>query len=147
MADNSVGASNDAVSVTIPARYVERFRSEATFTLAAAAAAVSEAADWQRKGKTVRGETEPRKVTAGALAKLHQAQVLFTQATGIGDELPVPDGDLTVEGSRATVDSTLQGCLLASADDLKAAAEAPDGDLRPGVAEIEFWRSLREQLA
>jgi hypothetical protein len=147
MADHSLSASNDAVSLTIPAQYAARFQDEALVTLAAAAGDVSEAADWQRKGKTVRGETEPRKVTAGALARLHQAQILFTQATGIGDVVPVPDGDLTIEGSRATVDSTLQGCLLATADDVKAAAEAPDGDLRSGVAEIEFWRSLREQLA
>jgi hypothetical protein len=147
MADRSLSASNDAVSVTIPAQYVSRFQAEATFTLAAAADAISEAADWQRQGKSVRGETEPRKVTVGALAKLYQAQILFTQATGIGDEVPVPDGDLRIEGSRATIDATLQGCLLATSDDLKAAAESPDGDLRSGVAEIEFWRALREQLA
>lgn len=141
MAERKVSANGDArmTSVTIPEKYAARFRDEALFTLGSAAQAIEELADWMRKAKEA-DEQPKNKITADDLQKYRNAELLFVEA--IADT----DGDLTVEARVPALRSTVIGCVLDVAEEIKDEADKVDSDFGPVLEEFGFWRGLRERF-
>jgi|SRR5215211_2861895 len=139
MAANSLSAASDGrVSITVPAEYADRFRTETLSAFAIAAEAIQEVCDWTRKD-TERGRPARVQIDARDLERLHEAERIFVQ----GRER---EGELTIEAKVRTLYSAAQGCMLDTADTLKDEAEKLKGDVRAAVAEFGFWHTLVEQF-
>lgn len=122
------------VSITVPAEYVERFKSEALETLEHAAGSLKEAAEWRREGRG-----DPNRLDR-ELPRLRAAERLLErvrQANG---------GPLQVTGDRRVVGETLDGCAWEAAEKVRAAVERRDGteDARALIAELDEWLTMRD---
>lgn len=128
-----------SVTVTIPAKYVERFRGETLFGLGSAALTIQEISEWTSKAKA-RGETPKHRVDADDLERFHAAEVLYVEAHAD------TDGDLTVEAGARELHSASIGLLSDLTQELQGEAEKLEPDFDPVLEEFKFWRELRERL-
>jgi hypothetical protein len=138
-ADGIVDSPHDIVSVTIPAKYVQRFRDETLSALGSAAQAIEEIARWTSEKKE-RGEESKHEITALDLQKYRDAETLFVEAHAD------TDGDLTVEARAAVLHSAAIGCTLDVAQAISDEADNREPDFAPVLGEFEFFRELRERL-
>ena len=131
---------DDEMTVTIPAEYVERFRTEALFALGSAAGTIQETAEWSRKPNKRDGRPK-REVSPEDLQQFHDTEAMYVAAHAESD------GDLTIEAKVKRLHSATIGVLLDVTEKLHGEAQDLTPDFGPILAEFEFWRELRERLA
>jgi hypothetical protein len=141
MADSSLRASDDAVSVTIPADYFSRFADEALFALGSAADTIQETVGWMQKAMS-RDEDPVRELSLEDLENFEARRRVWLQ---VWDERAVDDMEIT--GDREALRSAMVGCQLEVADELKGEVEGGTADVRPLADELLFWQELRDGLA
>jgi hypothetical protein len=134
----SVIPLSDRVTITVPAKYAERFRDEALFTFGSAAQNIEECSKFTRRAKRS-GEESRHPIGGDDLNRLHEAERLFLQVRDQG-------GDLLVDAQPEILRSTAVGCALDAVEVLHGEVEAASGDVRLAMEELAFWESLRERL-
>jgi hypothetical protein len=137
------------VTLTVPERYVERFKYEALFSLDIAAQTVQESASWARGHGGKLGREVSLELRASHLSDitdpgwpdLVECKRVFDQAYSH------ESGDLEVTAARKQVESACTGCLLSATEAVGLDAQdlGPSASTRALMEEVTFWLDHRDQ--
>jgi hypothetical protein len=137
------------VTLTVPERYVERFKEEALFSLDTAAQTVQECASWARGHDGKNGREISPELRASHLSHimdpgwpdLVECKRVFDQAYSH------EGGDLQVTAALKQVESAITGCLLSASDAVGLAAQDldPYASTRALMEEVGFWLDQQDQ--
>lgn len=147
MADAKLSPSTDGrISITVPSERFERFRKEVLFDLNAAGRNLAEASEWasdEKRSEEVRTENLIR-VTREELPRVRGVEEVWRQV----DLAAPPEQDTTVTGDHKVLRSTLIGCALSSADEIREVVERPDQieATREATAGLNYWLNELEAL-